>query len=89
MNRTIVIVAIVAVAVGAGYLWMSGSVDETPVKATQVTADMTDAEKAAVEFCMSRGGKVETVIAAEGKTYLCVLADGNKVEVGQYMQANK
>lgn len=72
--------------------------DGTKVEAIQHLADSVAAgaaddklvavTKAAATFCKERGGMIETVSAAEGKTDLCVMPDGSKAEASQYMSDN-
>jgi hypothetical protein len=94
MNRTViaVIVLIIAVVV-AGYffLWQDGGqVAETGAAPGAGTAGEIPAEmQAAVDFCKEKGGTVETVVAAEGTTFLCATADGAKAEVSKFMADNK
>ena len=92
MNRTLTVVASAAVVViAAAYFYMSSGIEEAGNggSAPQPVATMTETEKAAVDFCVAKGGKIETVIAAEGKVNLCVFTDGSKIEAGQLMRDNK
>lgn len=72
--------------------------DGTKVEAIQHLTDslaagaaddkLVAATKAAATFCKEKGGMIETVSAAEGKTDLCVMPDGSKAEASQYMSEN-
>ena len=93
MNKTIigVIIIVVIVAVG-GYFYLGQQPEEAAAvndAATGATTAVTEATQAAIDFCKGKGGTVEVVTAAEGTTHLCVMADGAKAEVSQYMADNQ
>lgn len=93
MNRTVIAVIVLVVAVVvAGYVFFfqdAGQVATGTAPTGSTTAEVDEATQAAIDFCTEKGGTVESVIAAEGTTYLCVTADGGKAEVSQYMADNK
>ena len=93
MNRSfVVILAVLIVVLIGGYFYFSPTGVDTagtePVAAT-TTVDVSAATQAAIDFCVSKGGTVETITAAEGVAHLCATPDGSKTEVGQYLQNNR
>jgi len=94
MNRSsvIAIAVFIAVLIGGYFFFQPRDGDVADVSSTAATATATvEVEahvQAAIDFCESKGGSVETVTAAEGVAHLCATADGGKVEIGQFMKAN-
>ena len=91
MNRLIGVIIIVAIGAVGAYFYFGGPKDEgtATTDAEKIVTEVTEATQKAIDFCKEKGGTVEAVTAAEGVTHLCAMADGTKVEVGQYMTDNK
>ena len=90
MSRTsIIVIVILIVAALGGYFYLQDPVEDARSSAANVTEDIAEATRTAMDFCTSKGGTVETITAAEGVVRLCVTADGTKTEVGQFMAANQ
>ncbi|MEM7057430.1 MAG: DUF333 domain-containing protein [Pseudomonadota bacterium] len=96
MNRSFVItiVVMIVVMIGGYFYFTPQAVNTTGTESTEPAAATATVEidaitQTAIDFCEDQGGTVETTTDTEGLLYLCATADGEKVEVGQFMADNK
>jgi len=78
MNRRLVLLAVVALAAGAG----CGDDDQPSATTTAGLANP------ASEFCVAQGGELEIVSEAAGQVGYCNLPDGTRVEEWEYFRAH-
>ena len=90
-NSIAIVAVFIAVLIGGYFFFVPQDTEvvETVPTAATTTIDVNASTQAAIDFCEAEGGTVEVITAAEGVVHLCATADGGKVEVGQFMAANK